>query len=125
MRKLHQFVVIVCCIVSVQVILSFYCCTMPQQKADANPADMTIPQMIAKGKYLVTVGGCNDCHSPKIMTQMGPVVDSSKMLSGSPADMKLAPIDTNQIAPGKWYLGAADLTTWVGPWGISYSANLT
>jgi hypothetical protein len=125
MKTLHKLLLVTVFLLAGMVTLSFYCCTMSGPKADTNPADMTIPQMIDKGKYLVTVGGCNDCHSPKIMTQMGPVVDSSKMLSGSPADLKLAPIDTNQIAPGKWYLGAPDLTSWVGPWGISYSANLT
>jgi hypothetical protein len=29
------------------------------------------------------------------------------------------------VQPGKWYLATGDLTAWVGPWGISYTANLT
>jgi len=125
MKKLHKLLLVTVFLLAGMVTVSFYCCMSPAQKADANPADMTIPQMVAKGKYLVTVTGCNDCHSPKIMTQMGPMVDSTKPLSGSPEGMKLASIDTNQITPGKWYLGSADLTAWVGPWGISYAANLT
>jgi hypothetical protein len=125
MRKLHNLLLLTIFLLAGMVTVSFYCCTIPEQKADANPADMPVDQMIAKGKYLVNIGGCNDCHSPKIMTRMGPVVDSTKPLSGSPADMKLPPVDTNQITPGKWYLGASDLTAWVGPWGISYAANLT
>ncbi len=88
-------------------------------------AAMTQEQIIERGKFLVGIGGCNDCHSPKIMTEQGPVVDESKLLSGSPQDMKLPPIDTANIAPGHWYLGSSDLTAWVGPWGISYAANLT
>jgi hypothetical protein len=97
-----------------------------EKKAAENSSEaMTHDQMIERGKYMVTVGGCNDCHSPKTFTEKGPRVDESRILSGSPAGMPLAAIDTNAIAPGKWYLGSADLTAWVGPWGISYSANLT
>jgi hypothetical protein len=81
--------------------------------------------MVARGKFLVNLGGCNDCHSPKIMTDKGPIIDSQKILSGSPSDMKLPPIDPSEITPGKWYLAASDLTVWVGPWGISYAVNLT
>lgn len=41
-------------------------------------------QLIQRGEYLVTVGGCDDCHSPKIFTQEGPVPDTAKRLSGHP-----------------------------------------
>ena len=126
MKKLHKLISITACVIVGQVVVSLYCCTMPEQKANAaNPTVMSKEQMVAKGKYLVTVTGCNDCHSPKIMTRQGPIVDSTRPLSGSPADMKLPKIDTNQVTPGKWYLGSSDLTAWVGPWGISYAANLT
>ena len=86
---------------------------------------MTRQEMVEHGKYLVLIGGCNDCHSPKIMTPQGPIPDTTRLLSGSPSDMKLPPIDPSEITPGKWYLGSSDLTAWVGPWGISYAANLT
>jgi Cytochrome c len=126
MKKLHKLLFLIACFVTGQVIFSLYCCTVPEQKANAaSPAPMTKNEMIARGKNLVVIGGCNDCHSPKIMTPQGPVVDSTRPLSGSPADMKLPAIDLNQVAPGKWYLGSSDLTAWVGPWGISYAANLT
>ncbi|HVO73432.1 MAG TPA: hypothetical protein VMT35_05385 [Ignavibacteriaceae bacterium] len=87
--------------------------------------EMTKEEMVERGKYLVTVGGCNDCHSPKNMGRMGPMVDTTKALSGHPAGEPLAEIDTSLVAPGKWYFASADLTAWVGPWGISYTANLT
>ena len=32
------------------------------------------PETIARGRYLVTLGGCNDCHTPKILTPTGPVL---------------------------------------------------
>jgi cytochrome c553 len=75
---------------------------------------------VSRGQYLVTVAGCNDCHSPKIMTAMGPVFDSTKLLSGHPAGSPLPP-----IAKTDWILMAPDITAFVGPWGISYTANLT
>lgn len=95
-------------------------CTSKEEK----PA-LTKEQMVERGKYLTTIASCNDCHSPKIMTPQGPVVDETRLLSGSPADMKLPKIDTTEVTPGKWYLGSSDLTAWVGPWGISFAANLS
>ena len=52
---------------------------------------MSKDEMVKLGDYIVTTGACNDCHSPKIMTQMGPVPDSSKLLSGHPANEPLPP----------------------------------
>lgn len=125
MKKPHKVFMLVACFMAMQVIISFYCCTAPEQKTTPVTTAMTQDEMIAHGKNLVMTAGCNDCHSPKIMTAQGPVVDSTRPLSGSPADMKLPAIDLSQVAPGKWYLGSSDLTAWVGPWGISYAANLT
>lgn len=107
----------------IQLTIMFNGCGPKEQK----PPDtaMTEAQKIERGKFLVGIGGCNDCHTPKIMTEKGPVMDEARLLSGSPQDMKLPPIDTNTIAPGNWYLGSSDLTAWVGPWGISYAVNLT
>jgi mono/diheme cytochrome c family protein len=95
-------------------------CTQPE-----GPKQMTKEQMVARGKYLVTIASCNDCHSPKVFTAMGPIVDTTKLLSGHPANSPLPPIDTNALHPGYWYTGGPDLTSWVGPWGISYTANIT
>jgi hypothetical protein len=75
---------------------------------------------ISRGKYLTTIGGCNDCHTPKIMTPRGPVFDSTKTLSGHPANSALPP-----IVKSDWIQMAPDLTAFAGPWGISYTANLT
>ena len=81
--------------------------------------------MVQRGAYLVTIGGCNDCHSPKNMTPHGPVVDSSRALSGHPANAPLPPIDEKALKPGNWMLFSPDLTAMVGPWGVSFPANLT
>jgi mono/diheme cytochrome c family protein len=82
--------------------------------------------LIERGLYMVTAGGCNDCHSPKKMTPRGPVPDEDRLLSGHPADEKLPPVPPNIFGPDKW--GAMtnnNLTGWVGPWGISYTSNLS
>lgn len=91
---------------------------------DEKPA-MTKEEMQKRGAYLVNLAGCNDCHSPKIFTAMGPVPDTTKLLSGHPADSKLLPIDAALVQPGKWYMGSSDMTAWAGPWGVSFTANLT
>jgi mono/diheme cytochrome c family protein len=86
---------------------------------------MTKEEMIKHGDYIVTTGSCNDCHSPKVMTKMGPMPDSTRLLSGHPANDPLPPINLNSLKPGNWMSMAADITAFVGPWGISYTANLT
>jgi mono/diheme cytochrome c family protein len=77
---------------------------------------------VERGKYLVNLGGCNDCHTPLKMGDKGPEPDMSRMLSGSPAGMimKAPKVDMPWMA-----VGSATMTAWGGPWGISYSANLT
>jgi len=91
----------------------------------AIPAAMTHDQLVARGRYLVTVGGCNDCHSPKVFTAQGMFPDSTRMLSGHPADSPLPAFDPASVGPGKWVLFNDDLTACVGPWGAVCAQNLT
>jgi hypothetical protein len=76
------------------------------------------------GEHLVTIMGCNDCHTPKRMGKFGPEQDSVLMLSGHPAKMPLFDIDRKAMA-AKGLIVTSDLTAWAGPWGVSYTANLT
>ena len=76
------------------------------------------------GEHLVTVGACHDCHSPKKMTPMGPVIDSSVMLAGHMAGSPEPDVNKKEMQ-AKGLVVTSDLTTWVGPWGTSYTANLT
>lgn len=76
------------------------------------------------GRHLVQVIGCNDCHTPKKMTPQGPVPDTTLMLSGHPSSAPAPDINRNEIE-SKGLAVTADMTAWAGPWGISYSANLT
>lgn len=81
---------------------------------------------VQRGAYLTTVGGCHDCHSPKIFTPAGPETDPNRLLSGHPADAKLPDVPVNALGPDRWgALTNAHLTAWAGPWGISFAANLT
>jgi mono/diheme cytochrome c family protein len=65
------------------------------QSAGAQPAKK---EQIQRGRYLVKIGGCNDCHTPGYIAKNGEV------------DEKL------------WLTG--DTVGWSGPWGTTYAINL-
>lgn len=78
---------------------------------------------VTRGKYIVNTAGCHDCHTPWVMGPKGPHPDMTRMLSGHPQDMALPPAPQPQ-AP--WVMtAAATNTAWAGPWGVSFTANLT
>jgi hypothetical protein len=78
---------------------------------------------IKRGEYLVTIGGCHDCHTPLTMGPNGPEPDMSLALSGHPQSLV---IEKPAVVPEPWLVAAAPtLTAWSGPWGVSFSANLT
>lgn len=79
--------------------------------------------LIKRGEYLVTIMGCHDCHSPKVMTPHGPDVDSAHMLSGHPASLPVPKVDASELQ--SWVLFNHNITAFVGPWGVSFAANLT
>ena len=90
-------------------------------KAGTSPAER-----IAHGKYLVQLGGCTDCHSPKVMSPNGPVPDPTKAFSGHQESTKIPEVPKGVLGPGKWMaMTNSDMTAWVGPWGTSFTANLT
>ena len=90
-----------------------------------DPAAVAAAQ-VERGKYLVNLAGCHDCHTPKNMTDKGPVPDMSRALAGHPADAKLAEIPKGVLGPGKWMaLTNEHLSAWAGPWGVSFTRNLT
>ena len=82
------------------------------------------PDKVARGKYLVTIAGCNDCHTPWKPGPGGAAPDMSRMLSGHPETLAMPPAP--QLPPGPWLVTAAGTNTaWAGPWGVSFTANLT
>jgi hypothetical protein len=95
------------------------------QAAAVQPA--AAKEQIQRGEYLVNYGGCNDCHTPKLVTPSGPLPDKARLLSGHPANAILPPVPP-EVGPGpdRWSaITNTDLTAWAGPWGISFAANLT
>jgi cytochrome c553 len=86
--------------------------TLPELKGE---------ELIARGKYLTTIGACNDCHSPKMMTPHGPEPDTSRLLSGHPQSEAIPAI----TGKSDWILFSPGITAFAGPWGVSYAANLT
>jgi mono/diheme cytochrome c family protein len=76
---------------------------------------------VARGKYLVTAMGCNDCHTPWKMGPEGPAPDMTRMLSGHPEGVVMP---EPKLHPGQW-AGAPTNTAFKGPWGTSFTANLT
>ncbi len=80
---------------------------------------------LARGKYLVTVAGCNDCHTPLKEGANGPEPDMSRMLSGHPESLAITAPATG-VPAGPWLVAATGTNTaWSGPWGVSFTANLT
>jgi mono/diheme cytochrome c family protein len=81
-------------------------------------------QRVARGRELVWSIGCNDCHTPKKSGPKGPELDTSRLLSGhrEAADLPSPPA----LPEGPWGIVTnMELTAWSGPWGVSYTANLT
>jgi mono/diheme cytochrome c family protein len=78
----------------------------------------------ARGEYLVKSIGCNDCHTPLKPGPNGPEPDMTRMLSGHPEQLVMPPAP--RLAPGPWMVSVSVTNTaWAGPWGVSFTANLT
>ncbi len=80
--------------------------------------------IVKRGEYLVGILGCQDCHSPKRMGAQGPEVIPELHLSGYPAEQPVGRIVPEALQNG-WLLFGADATSAVGPWGVSFAANIT
>src|SRR6516162_8891795 len=71
---------------------------------------------VERGKYLVGITGCHDCHSPKIS---GMKPDPDRILSGRPPTTKVPSKAEGEVHASE------DLTAWTGGWGQSVASNLT
>ncbi len=96
--------------------------------ADPAPSETAVAaeteaDRVDRGEYLVNVMACNDCHTPLKMTDRGPGPDMDRMLSGHPAGLALPPVNPTDVR-GYVLLNMTN-TAAIGPWGTSYSANLT
>jgi mono/diheme cytochrome c family protein len=77
-----------------------------------NPGDVEVE----RGRYLVTLGVCHDCHTPK-GADGRPRLD--RLLSGHPEGAPPAPRIPGAIS------ASLTATSFTGPWGTSFARNLT
>jgi mono/diheme cytochrome c family protein len=90
----------------------------------ATPAAAANRARVERGAYLVHAMGCNDCHTPYKMGPNGPEPDMSRQLTGHPAGLVMPP--PPKLPEGPWVGTAAGTNTaFAGPWGVSFTANLT
>ena len=81
-------------------------------------------ERVERGRYLVETGGCGDCHTPWKTGPRGPEPDTARLLSGHPESLRMPP--PPRLPAGPWaVVASATNTAWSGPWGVSFTANLT
>ena len=66
--------------------------------ASAIARQQPIDPQIERGRYVVSIAGCNDCHTPGFAPRNG------------------------QVEEAQWLTG--DALGWRGPWGTTYASNL-
>ncbi len=88
------------------------------------PAPPTPADRVARGRLLVSIGGCNDCHTPmKFDPELGmPVPDMTRMLSGHPAG---GPDPASTLSGHDMAAIGPTFTSFRLPFGVVYPANLT
>ncbi|MCH8928903.1 MAG: diheme cytochrome c-553 [Candidatus Marinimicrobia bacterium] len=110
-------------------IMLIMACSASQKHTEMadDSAMMEMPDPVERGRYLTTIMRCHNCHTPKVFGEHGvPMLDSTSFLSGHPAGMpypEWTPADMEQRHA--IVLGGAMLTAWAGPWGVSFTSNLT
>lgn len=102
------------------------CQQQSAEKTATAEANLAKEEQVKRGEYLINFAMCDDCHTPKIMTPHGPQMDMSRRFAGHPAE---EPFDTAGMKDlvSKRFVAvfSPGLTAAIGPWGVSYAANLT
>jgi Cytochrome c len=84
------------------------------------------PAPLERGKYLVTITGCHDCHTPKLEGPGGkPILDEKRLLSGHPEKAPNPTWTPDDMKRNAMAVTNPMLTAWAGPWGVSFAINLT
>lgn len=98
-------------------------CSVARGTGDAR-AEPSHDELVKRGGQLVSMGSCNDCHTPmKLDPKLGmPVPDMTRMLSGHPVG---APEPAGQPGVGDQAVISATFTSFRLPFGTVYAANLT
>jgi mono/diheme cytochrome c family protein len=85
--------------------------------APATHAQSASESQVERGRYLVGITGCHDCHSPKVPGTMKPVPET--MLSGRPQTTKVPSAMAGEVHASE------DFTAFTGGWGSTVASNLT
>ena len=80
-------------------------------------------RLVKRGKYLVSITGCDNCHTPHQGGPEGFEPDPGLRLSGHPGAVDIP--DPEYLASPWGWMGAETNTAFADPWGISFAANLT
>ncbi|MBK8089109.1 MAG: c-type cytochrome [Chitinophagaceae bacterium] len=113
-------------LVAITVIVIFLinsCNTQPVEQKETAAAP-SAEDNLKEGERLVAALDCEICHSPKRMGPKGPEVIPEFRFGGHQAGTQLPPIEEKALKSG-WVLFAPDFTSFVGPWGQSYSGNIS
>ncbi len=101
-----------------------FACNSGNTGKTASATIISQDSLVKRGDYLVSIIGCDDCHSPKRMGPMGPEVIPELRLSGFQATGSLPSTEGSAVKKG-WILMGPGLTATVGPWGTTYASNIT
>jgi hypothetical protein len=104
--------------------IAIVACNSAEGKSDKSESNKDKLAMIKRGEYLVNAIGCDDCHSPKIVGPTGFEIIPETRFGGYPSTRQLQKVDTQNLKKG-WMLFGPDLTSAVGPWGMSFAANIS
>jgi hypothetical protein len=105
-------------------ITAFVACTGTNANEKKAAHVMSNAEMVKRGEYLVSIIGCDDCHSPKKIGPHGLELIPELRLSGYPSDRPIQNADSNVVKQG-WAMFGGDFTSAAGPWGMSFAANIT
>jgi mono/diheme cytochrome c family protein len=97
-------------------VTSIWAVTIVSAPAQAIAQQPSGNAQVERGRYLVGITGCHDCHSPKVK---GMTPDLNRALSGRPSTTPLPTATKEEVH------ASLDLTAWTGPWGYSVASNLT
>jgi mono/diheme cytochrome c family protein len=76
----------------------FTCCLLAAIATPVSAGPTVDKNMLARGRYIVTTSGCNDCHTPGYPESGGKIPESERLTGNS--------------------------VGFSGPWGTTYPANL-
>jgi len=115
---------LVTAVIAAVMAVGFFACNTAEGKTEKQDGKLDQAALIKRGEYLVNSIGCDDCHSPKIVGPAGFEIIAETRFGGYPSNRPLQEVDTQNLKKG-WMLFGPDLTSAVGPWGMSFAANIS